>query len=68
METLYDQYIGKRVILRTCHQVSFAGKAVEQMRANHREGLVIELDPESGFSIFCPIPSINEIMVVPIPD
>jgi len=64
----YGQYIGKRVVLKTCHQVCFAGKVVEQLRANEREGLIIELDLESGFSIFCPTPSINEIMEVPIPD
>ena len=68
METLYDQYIGKRVVLKTSHEVSFAGKVVEQIKANQREGLVIELDLESGFSIFCPLSSINEIMEVPISD
>ena len=68
MESLYDEYIGKRVVLKTSHHVSFAGKVVEQIRANHQEGLVIELDPASGFSIFCPISSINEIMEVPISD
>lgn len=54
--------------MRTSHQVSFAGKVVEQIKANQREGLVIELDSDTGFSIFCPIPSINQIMEVPIPD
>lgn len=54
--------------MRTSHQVSFAGKVVEQIRANHREGLVIELDPASGFSIFCPISSISEIIEIPISD
>ncbi|MBT9139346.1 MAG: hypothetical protein DDT31_01930 [Syntrophomonadaceae bacterium] len=68
METLYDQYIGKRVVLKTCHHVSFAGKVVEQIGANQREGLIVELDPDSGFSIFCPISAINEIIQVPIPD
>jgi len=67
MEGSYDQYIGKRVVLKTCH-VSFAGRVVEQIRANHREGLIVELDSDSGFSIFCPISSIDEIMEVPIPD
>jgi hypothetical protein len=68
METLYDRYIGKRIVLRTSHQVCFAGKVVERIRANHREGLVVELDPQSGFAIFCPLPSIDQIVEVPIPD
>lgn len=68
MEGSYDQYIGKRVVLKTCHHVSFAGRVVEQIRANHREGLIVELDSDSSFSIFCPISSIDEIMEVPIPD
>lgn len=68
MEGLYDQYVGKRVVLKTCHHVSFAGKIVEQLRVNQREGLIVELDPDSGFSIFCPISAIKEIMEVPIPD
>jgi hypothetical protein len=68
MEGLYDQYIGKRMVLTTCHHVSFAGKVVEQIRANHREGLVIELDPDSGFSILCPLAAIKEIIEVQIPE
>jgi len=65
---VYDQYIGKRVILKTCHQVVFAGKVVEQIIANCREGVLIELDHESGFSIFCPTASIDEIAEVSIPE
>jgi len=68
METLYDQFIDKRVVLRTSHHVSFAGKVIEKTIVNRKEGLVVELDTETGFSIFCPIPTISEILIVPIPD
>ncbi|MFW0859235.1 MAG: hypothetical protein AAGB97_03510 [Dehalococcoidia bacterium] len=68
MEGLYDQYVGKRIVLTTCHHVSFAGRVMEQIRVSQREGLIVELDADSGFSIFCPIAAINEIIEVPIPD
>ncbi len=64
----HESCIGKRVVLRTCHQVCFAGRVVERIRVNHREGVIVELDAESGFSIFCPTPAIDEIIEVPISD
>ena len=63
-----SHYRGKRIVLTTSHNVSFAGKVIEIIKIQRREGLVFELDKDSGFSVFCPVTSIKNIIEVPLPD
>ncbi|KAB3533478.1 hypothetical protein F8154_10780 [Alkaliphilus pronyensis] len=63
---IYEKYKDKRVVLTTCHNVNFAGVIVEEANIKEREGVILELDAKTGFSIYCPITAIKEILEVPL--
>lgn len=68
MGELYDKYKGKRVVLTSCHNVSYSGELVDKVLVKEREGLIFELDSKTGFAVFCPISAIKDIMEVPLPE
>ena len=62
-----EQYLGKRIVLTSNNEIAYAGVPITKMRVNSKEGLILQLDDESGFSIWCPDDFIKDILVIPIP-
>jgi uncharacterized protein YbjT (DUF2867 family) len=59
---------GKRVVLTTSTELSFCGIARELLEVDGRQGALVETDPATGFSFWCPLPHIQRLTVVPIAD
>jgi hypothetical protein len=67
MKTI-DVPIGKRVILTTMGQLSYAGicRGIVKDPAG-REAIAVELDPESGFVVLCPVRFVERLQVLALP-
>ncbi len=61
-------HLDKRIVLTTYNEVCNAGVSRRVITIDGIDGLLVQIDDNSGFSIWCPLEFIKEIMVVPIPD
>lgn len=62
-----EDYLGCRVVL-TCHgELSFCGVARAVLVVGTQRGLLVQTDPQSGFSVWCPLDYAKSITVIPIP-
>lgn len=62
-----DSYLGRRVVLTCRSELSFCGVARQVLEVGARRGLLLETDPRSGFSVWCPLDYIKSVTVIPIP-
>lgn len=57
---------GARVVLACDSGLSFCGRLRGRRSIDGREGLLVETDAESGFCVWCPLPFVRQLTVVPI--
>lgn len=62
-----DIPVDVRVVLEVRGNLLFSGIARGSQTVNGRCGIVVETDPGTGLSVFCPAESVQEITVIPIP-
>lgn len=62
-----DSYLGRRVVLTCRGELSFCGVARRVLEVGARRGVLLETDPRSGFSVWCPLDYIKSVTVIPIP-
>lgn len=67
MENLKD-YLHERVVLTTKNEVCYAGIPYKTITIGDQNGLMVRIDENSNFSIWCPENFIKEILVIPIPE
>lgn len=60
------RWVGSRVVLRSESNVSYAGILTSIETLHGKPGVLLELDEHSGFSIWCPVTFVKELLVVPI--
>lgn len=59
--------IGKRVVITTISNVSYAGTLTENYQNNKGlDGCFVETDSLIGVAIWCPLASLKELIVIPI--
>jgi len=56
-----------RVVLEVKGNLLFSGVSKGLQTVSGRPGIVVETDPTTGLSVFCPGESIQEITIVPMP-
>ena len=62
-----DECLGKRVVITTMGNVSYAGTLTELYTNKKKvKGYFVETDSLLGVSIWCPITSIKELVCIPI--
>lgn len=61
-------HLDKRIVLTTLNEVCYAGVSRRVIPIDGNDGLLVQIDDNSGFSIWCPLGFIKEILVIPIPD
>ena len=67
MENLKN-YLNKRVVLTTKNEVCYAGIPYQTITIDDQNGLIVRIDENSNFSIWCPEDFIKDILVIPIPE
>ncbi|MBQ6888699.1 MAG: hypothetical protein IJN54_14460 [Lachnospiraceae bacterium] len=55
---------GKRVVLRTKNNLSFAGRMNENIHLKEKEYVHLTTCEESGFGVICPVEFVEEIIIV----
>ena len=66
MEDL-ENYLEKRVVLTTKNEVCYAGIPYQTLTVADQNGLMVRIDEDSNFSVWCPEDFIKDILVIPIP-
>ncbi len=65
----WRKLLGRRVILRTKNALSYAGTFLGiRMLPSRRRAVLVELDPQSGFTVACPLEWVEELFDVGIPE
>ena len=67
MENIKDM-LGKRVVLTSKNEVSYAGVVHSIIEVDGVEGVLLRIDKDSGFSVWCPGKFIKDVLVIPIPE
>lgn len=62
----FASLVGRRVVLVCKNQLVFAGRLKGLFTMDGPESVVLELDPESGFSVLCPTQFVDSLRLVPI--
>lgn len=57
---------GARVVLTCAGDLSFCGRLRGRRSIDGRDGLLVETDAESGFCVWCPLPFVQQVTVIPI--
>jgi hypothetical protein len=58
--------LDKRIVLTTLNEVCYAGISRQILTINGNDGLIVQIDENSGFSVWCPLYFIKEILIIPI--
>ena len=61
----YNEYVGKRIVITTIGNITFAGKLIKTSNENNENGLFIQTDSRFGVCIWCPVSSVKEIITIP---
>jgi len=61
------KYIDERVVVTTKNELCYAGVPSSELIVNNKKGLLVTIDQKSGFSIWCPVDFIKDVLVIPIP-
>ncbi len=59
--------LGERIVLTLKSEICYAGAAVKVLNIDGVDGLLVKIDDQSGFAVFCPRDFIKEIVTIPIP-
>ena len=62
-----DIPVDTRVVLEVKGNLLFSGISRGRQTVSSRCGIVVETDPATGLSVFCPEESIQEITIIPMP-
>jgi hypothetical protein len=62
------RFVGKRTVLRSENNVSYAGIVTSIEILQGEQGVLLELDARSRFSVWCPLNFVKELILVPISD